>query len=109
VDGPATVLLSACHASLPFRSRPPRHERFGARRPAWSLPLLQGATALVALLFVLVVAGDFYLQRTAPRSAPQALATQAVAAVAQAPAGQEMEVTQVAEVAATVVLKRSRQ
>ena len=89
--------------TIPVEAAAPRAVR--ARRPAWGLPLLQGATALVALLFVLVVAGDFYLQRTAPRSAPQALVTQAVAGIAQAPAGQEMEATQVAEVAATVVVE----
>ena len=42
--------------TVPIAARPER-----ARRWRWSLPLLQGATALVALLLVFMVAGDFLL------------------------------------------------
>ena len=42
--------------TIPVAARPER-----ARRWRWSLPVLQGATALVTLLLVLVVAGDFLL------------------------------------------------
>jgi hypothetical protein len=65
-------------------ARPPR------RRPSF-IPLLQGATALVALLLVVVVAGDIMLAGIMPASMPQ----QAVM-LEQAPA--DVEVTQVVEV-----------
>jgi len=90
--------------TIPVESAAPQAVR--ARRPVWGLPLLQGATALVALLFVVVVAGDLFLGGTAPRSAPQMVALQPTAAMDQASAVQEVEVTQLVELAmpaATVV------
>ncbi len=68
-----------------------------ARRPAWGLPLLQGATALVALLFVVVVAGDLFMGGTAPRSEPQMVAIQATAVMDQASTAKKVQVTQVVE------------
>ncbi len=43
-----------------------------AREPRWrwTLPVLQGATAVVALLFVFSVAGDLMLRRVLPASTP---------------------------------------
>ncbi len=78
-----------------------------ARRPAWGLPLLQGATALVALLFVVVVAGDLFVGSTAPRSESQMVALQTTAVMDQAAAVQEVEVTQLVQLqsAATVVVE----
>ncbi|MBN1135281.1 MAG: zf-HC2 domain-containing protein [Anaerolineae bacterium] len=83
--------------TLPVETAAPQPIR--ARRPAWGLPLLQGATALVALLFVVVVAGDVFLGSTAPRAEPQMVAVQPTAVMDQAAAVQEVQVTQLAELA----------
>jgi hypothetical protein len=52
--------------TIPAPAQPAR-----ARQRSWSLGLLQGATALVALLLVFVVAGDFMLSGVMPASMPQ--------------------------------------
>lgn len=70
------------------------------RRPAWALPVLQGATALVALLFVVVVVGDLFLGSTAPRGEPQMVALQATAVVSQVEVVKEVAVTQDVEMVA---------
>ena len=64
----------------------------GAQR-VWGLPVLQGATALVAVLFLLAVVGQVVLPGTLPASAPApaALERESLAVV---------EATQVAELAA---------
>jgi anti-sigma factor RsiW len=84
--------------TIPVETAAPQPVR--ARRPVWGLPLLQGATALVALLFVFVVAGDLFLGSSAPRSAPQMVAVQMTSAMDQAAIVQEVEVTQLVELAA---------
>ncbi len=76
--------------TIPVATRPAR-----APQPRWSLPLLQGATALVALLLVVVVAGDLILTGLLPTAVPrtavsyeQALpTTPAPSTVAQVPEG----------------------
>ena len=70
-----------------------------ARRPAWAVPLLQGATALVALLFVVVVAGDLILGGTTPQLQPQTVAVQMPTMVAQAATSQPVAATMVVELA----------
>jgi anti-sigma factor RsiW len=82
--------------TIPVETGAPQAAR--GRRPAWGLPLLQGATALVALLFVVVVAGDLFLGSSASRSAPQMVAIQPTAAMDQAAAVQEVEVTQLVQI-----------
>ncbi len=52
--------------TIPVATRPAR-----APQPRWSLPLLQGATVLVALLLVIVVAGDLMLTGLLPSAAPR--------------------------------------
>jgi len=51
--------------TIPAPTQPAR-----ARRQSWSVPLLQRATALVALLLVFVFVGDFALTGFAPAKAP---------------------------------------
>jgi hypothetical protein len=51
--------------TIPVPAKPAREPRW-----RWSLPALQGATAVVALLFVFSVAGDLMLSRVLPASAP---------------------------------------
>ncbi len=53
--------------TIPVQSKPVPVPRW-----RWSMPLLQGATALVAVLFFLAVAGNAYLARPAPASQPPA-------------------------------------
>ena len=91
--------------TLPVEAAAPQAVR--ARRPAWGLPFLQGATALVALLFVVVVVGDLSLGGATPRSAPQMVALQATAEMDQAVAVQAVEVTRavVVEVVETVAVE----
>lgn len=69
-----------------------KRRALGAQR-VWGLPVLQGATALVAVLFLLAVVGQVVLPGTLPASAPApaALERESFAAV---------EATQVAELAA---------
>ncbi len=52
--------------TIPVATRPVR-----APQRSWSLPLLQGATVLVALLLVVVVTGDFVLTGFLPAAAPR--------------------------------------
>ncbi len=94
--------------TIPVETAAPKAVK--ARRPAWALPVLQGATALVAVLFIFVVAGDLFLGGSAPRSAsqPQMVALQATAVMDQATTAQQVEVTQVVEyavVAPTVAVR----
>jgi len=84
--------------TIPVETIAPKAVR--ARRPAWGLPLLQGATALIAVLFALVVAGDLFLGGSAPRSEPQMVALQATTVMDQASTAQQVEVTRVVELAA---------
>lgn len=73
--------------TLPVQAQP-------APRRIWNLvPLLQGATAVVALLFVFVVAGDIMLTSFAPGATPQSavLMEQAPAAVQATEALRAME------------------
>jgi predicted anti-sigma-YlaC factor YlaD len=88
--------------TLPVASGAPQAAR--ARRPAWGVPLLQGATALVALLFVVVVAGDLFVGSSAFQSEPQMVAVRATAAVDQS-APVQLQATQMAQMqpAPTVV------
>jgi hypothetical protein len=51
--------------TIPVPAKPAREPRW-----RWSLPVLQGATAVVALLFVFSVAGDLMLRGVLPASAP---------------------------------------
>ena len=85
--------------TIPVETAAPKAVK--ARRPAWALPALQGATALVAVLFIFVVAGDLFLGGSAPRSMsqPQMVALQATAVMDQATTAQQVEVTQVVEYA----------
>jgi len=85
--------------TIPVETASPKAVK--ARRPAWALPVLQGATALVAVLFIFVVAGDLFLGGSAPRSAPQPqmVALQATAVMDQATTAKQAEVTQVVEYA----------
>ncbi len=52
--------------TIPALAQPAR-----ARRRTWRLPLLQGATALVALLLVFAMVGDFVLTGSLPALAPE--------------------------------------
>jgi len=52
--------------TIPAPAQPVR-----ARQRSWSVPLLQGATALVALLLVFAFVGDFALTGLMPASAPE--------------------------------------
>ena len=81
--------------TIPVETGAPQAVR--ARRPAWGLPLLQGATALVALLFVVVVAGDLTLGSATPRSEPQMVAVQATTVLSQAVTSQPAAATEVVE------------
>ena len=83
--------------TIPVEAAAPQAVR--ARRPAWGLPLLQGATALVALLFVVVVAGDLFTGGLAPRSEPQMAAFQTSVVVDEVQVVKEVAVTQVVEMA----------
>ena len=70
------------------------------------VPLLQGATALVALLLVLVVAGDVMLTGSLGARAPRSAAPMAQPA-AKIEATQVAEVTKEVELEATVVVKET--
>ena len=83
--------------TIPVEAAAPQAVR--ARRPVWGLPLLQGATALVALLFVVIVAGDLFTGGLAPRSEPQMVALQTSVVVEEAQVVKEVAVTQVVEMA----------
>jgi anti-sigma factor RsiW len=79
--------------TIPVPAQPVR-----ARQRSWSVPLLQGATALVALLLVFAFVGDFALTGLMPARAPEPvvlLERQAVEVVA----------TQPVEVAPTVLME----
>lgn len=74
-----------------------------ARRQSWSVPLLQGATALVALLLVFAFVGDFALTGLAPARAPESVVLmerQAVDVLATQPVEAEVTVLVEMEVAA---------
>jgi anti-sigma factor RsiW len=68
--------------TIPVPATPAREPRW-----RWSLPVLQGATAVVALLFVFSVAGDLILSRVLPASAP--LVPRGEVALQEAPAADE--------------------
>ncbi len=85
---------------------PAEPERAARRR--WRLvPVMQGATALIALLLFFVVAGDYLLLgRSQPASAPEAMMVQAtmpVEAEVEAPAEEGVMVAETLEVEVAVV------
>ena len=61
---------------------PARRARVGQR--VWSLPVLQGATALVAVLFLLAVVGEAFLPGMLPASAPTGAYEREAAVLAEA-------------------------
>ena len=74
-----------------------------ARRQSWRVPVLQGATALVALLLVFAFVGDFALTGVLPGGAPRPLAVmeqQAVEVMDTQPVAAEIEATVLLEVEA---------
>ena len=87
--------------TVPVPPEPARAPRWG-----WMTPLMQGATALVAVLLVFVVAGDLLLTRTLPGSSvmPAAMRQEAPADVVMAPAAPEpTQPAMLGEAPATVV------
>jgi hypothetical protein len=68
--------------TIPVPAKPARETRW-----RWSLPVLQGATAVAALLFVFSVAGDLMLSRVLP--APVPLSPRGEVALQEAPAVDE--------------------
>ncbi len=86
------ILPQKMKPSVTARSRPARRAR---PRHAWAAPLLTAATAVVSLIFVVVLAGDLLLsgagkQAFAPMAAPQMEAPQV--AMEPAPVSEEIEV-----------------
>jgi hypothetical protein len=75
---------------------PAQAQRVRSAQRVWAMPLLQGATALVAVLFLLAVVGEAFLPARLPVSAPAPAALEREAAP-------EVEVTQEVEVQAEAV------
>ncbi len=93
---PRNFILPQAMAARPRPVRPSRPRR------AWAAPLLTAATAVVSLLFVVVLAGDLLLSRMGGQAfAPAAEAPQA--ALAPSPAGEQAEAEAVVEAEAEVV------
>ncbi len=75
----------------------PRPVQRARPRPAWTAPLLTAATAVVSLVFVVVLAGDLLLsgvggQAFAPAAAPPMEAEAPQVALESAPVSEEVEV-----------------
>jgi len=96
---PRNFILPRAMAARPRPVRPLRPRR------AWAAPLLTAATAVVSLLFVVVLAGDLLLsgiggQAFAPAAEPLLEAEAPQAALAPSPASEQVEVEAVVEVEA---------
>jgi len=89
-----------CSFTIPVPVRQARPAR--EVRRAWAMPLLQGATAVVALLFFVAVVGDALLGRTllAPGAEPEAVAVEKAAEGPTVVAVFEVQATPAPEVAA---------
>jgi hypothetical protein len=96
---PRNFILPQAMAARPRPVRPLRPRR------AWAAPLLTAATAVVSLLFVIVLAGDLLFsniggQAFAPAAEPLLEAEAPQAALAPSPTSEQVEVEAVVEVEA---------
>lgn len=70
VKAPRNFILSESMVKRPVRARESRRAHPAPRRRAWAAPLLTAATALVSLLFVVVLVGDLLLPAGGLATAP---------------------------------------